>query len=380
MGNPYDEIKAMAGLWTHANPLNAPDGGMLVADNVEILREDMVTPRRGYRSMSGNLPAFTPQQIIVVGGVAYINIGNSLWYYDQPSSGWVLKQPSLPIFSVNHTVYATSGKLYVGSTTVIGVIDLATGAATQLAGRWGVTGTTDGTGDTARFTQIFGVWSDGNDVYAIDNQGATTVIRKITQAGVVTTITTATGSPRGIAGGGGFLYTPSSSSVYRSPISGGAQTAIVSGVSGGNQGDISLAGSTLYIGTATNGIYTAPVTGGTASQLSGTAAETVYGMTVDVNGNVYYQTLAGSLKRRDASSGAVSTIAAVGFLTFVGALTYAPETLIGATPTASISGGSLKRFFLGSGQSQAFYMAFDGPITGRPPYVTALSGVVRGPT
>ncbi|MGH7945142.1 MAG: immunoglobulin domain-containing protein [Opitutaceae bacterium] len=69
-----------------------------------------------------------------------------------------------------------------------------TGTVTTLAGiSNGITGSTDGTGSAARFNTLYGVAVDGSgNVYVADTSNKT--IRKITPAGVVTTLAGLTGS------------------------------------------------------------------------------------------------------------------------------------------------------------------------------------------
>jgi len=84
------------------------------------------------------------------------------------------------------------------------------GQVTTIAGKTGVTGTADGCGAAARFNWLAGITIDprGN-LYVVDN-GAS-VIRKITPAGMVTTLAAKFGSPGGADGSGAVtgLVTPS---------------------------------------------------------------------------------------------------------------------------------------------------------------------------
>jgi sugar lactone lactonase YvrE len=86
-----------------------------------------------------------------------------------------------------------SGNLYVsdnGNNTIRKIA--ADGTVSTLAGTAGASGTTDGTGSAARFTALDGIVLDAaGNLFVIDNQFGTeaVAIRKITPAGVVTTLT-----------------------------------------------------------------------------------------------------------------------------------------------------------------------------------------------
>lgn len=84
-----------------------------------------------------------------------------------------------------------SGNLYVADTQNYTVRKIApSGMVTTLAGTPGASGSTDGTGAAARFSFLKGIAVDGSgNVYAVDNSA----IRKITPAGVVTTLAGASG-------------------------------------------------------------------------------------------------------------------------------------------------------------------------------------------
>ena len=79
-----------------------------------------------------------------------------------------------------------SGLIYVADGSTIRRIDSG-GAVTTLAGLAGNPGSADGTGSAARFYSLVGVATDGaGNVYATDLGNST--VRKITPAGVVTTV------------------------------------------------------------------------------------------------------------------------------------------------------------------------------------------------
>jgi len=81
----------------------------------------------------------------------------------------------------------TDGKnLFVAGNRTVRKIVIATGVVTTLAGNVSIAGSTDGTGDTARFAAPAGITSDGTHLYVTDNNR---IIRKITIAtSAVTTL------------------------------------------------------------------------------------------------------------------------------------------------------------------------------------------------
>jgi sugar lactone lactonase YvrE len=177
----FDEIRRMRGLYTHSNPLTAPDGAMLVADNAEIPAEDICQPRRGYKDHSSNLPDFKPQQLFTFGGVLYAHVDGGIWYHD--GTNWVRKRGAFgaKLGTPSAMWLDTSANvLYVADTgsDVIYSISLTTGRRTVFAGRYGVPGTADGVGDTARFDTPTGICGDGaGNLYVSDSANFT--IRKI---------------------------------------------------------------------------------------------------------------------------------------------------------------------------------------------------------
>lgn len=76
------------------------------------------------------------------------------------------------------------------------------GVVTTLAGLHGAGGTTDGTGSAARFNIPWAICFDGTDLYVADNDR----IRKVTLAGVVTTLATGFNKVNGVCFDGTDLY------------------------------------------------------------------------------------------------------------------------------------------------------------------------------
>lgn len=98
--------------------------------------------------------------------------------------------------------FDTLGNLYVADTSnhTIRKISSASGVVTTVtfAGLSGYSGSADGTGPLARFNTPFGVATDGaNNVYVADTNNNS--IRKITPAGVVSTLAAGLNGPRGVA-------------------------------------------------------------------------------------------------------------------------------------------------------------------------------------
>jgi sugar lactone lactonase YvrE len=166
------------------------------------------------------------------------------------------------------------------------------GAVTTLAGSPGTVGSTDGTGSAARFERPYGIAADstGNVYVACLNglNGLIGTIRKITPAGVVTTLAGAAAgflSPSGIvADGSGNLFVTDSyyNTIRKITLSTGAITT-VAGKSG------------------TSGFLDAQGTAAIFFKPSGVA--------VDGAGNLYVTDNQYSLIRKVTPAGAVTTIA-----------------------------------------------------------------------
>jgi sugar lactone lactonase YvrE len=120
----------------------------------------------------------------------------------------------------------TSGNVYVADQGNLTIRKIAPdGTVTLFAGLAGASGTADGKGNRARFTQPTAITIDGNgDLYVIDNLS----IRKVTMDGTVSTLTTLSfgnfgldvqNTPAGIAADGdGNLFVTSGVDTRRIPI------------------------------------------------------------------------------------------------------------------------------------------------------------------
>lgn len=191
----------------------------------------------------------------------------------------------------------SSGNLYMP--TLYDVLNVITpsGAVSELAGGPGIDGYLDGTGSAARFNYPTGVVLDSaNNVYIADTGNST--IRKVTPAGVVTTVAGVPGT-HGAADGSGTsatFYIPQALALD----------------SGGN----------LYVLDAGNNNIRKITPGGTVSTLAGTAGITgsadgtgaaasfnnPVAMAIDAKGNLFVADSNNNAIRKITPAGVVSTV------------------------------------------------------------------------
>jgi DNA-binding beta-propeller fold protein YncE len=109
---------------------------------------------------------------------------------------------STAIIGVALDSYVNPTKLYVtnADNQTLQVVDLATNAVTTLAGLTNTAGTADGTGSVARFYEPFGIALSGTDFYVADTNNHT--LRKLTTAGVVSTVAGTAGTYGSVDGTG----------------------------------------------------------------------------------------------------------------------------------------------------------------------------------
>ncbi len=172
------------------------------------------------------------------------------------------------------------------------------GVVTTLAGAAGVQGSSDGSGASARFSGLAGVAVDGaGNVYVADTDNRT--IRKVSPGGSVATLA-------GSAGMGGSTDATGAAARFAEP-----------------RGIAVDAGGTLYVadygahtirkisaaGTVTTLAGSAPAAGSTDG--SGSAARFYFpsGVTVDNLGNVYVADTSNNTIRKITASGSVTTLA-----------------------------------------------------------------------
>ncbi len=250
------------------------------------------------------------------------------------------------------------GNLYVAERDnhTIRKIVIATGVVTTLAGTAGFSGSADGTGAAARFDQIYGITADvSGNVYVADTDNHT--IRKITPAGVVTTLAGTVGSPGSTDGTGAaaqffhpfgitidasgnlFVVDSTNHTIRQIVIATGAVTTLAGTAgSGGStngtgaaarfqwpRGIVSDGAGTLYVADTANytirqiviatGVVTTPL--GTAGSLGtadgiGAAAQFEYpaGIALDGLGNLYVaDTDNHTIRRIVIATGVVTSLA-----------------------------------------------------------------------
>lgn len=181
-------IKAL-GLNTQPNEHGAPEGSLAVCENMEITRDGVAQLSVGFEDFSTNLPPAQVSQLLSFGGTTYAFTDDGIWYYDTATSTWQRKTGNFgSSLSQPRDVCHLGGHLYIGGPKhVIYDINLSTGTRTILAGRFGVSGSTDASGDAARFNSPFGITTNGVDLFVCDSANFT--IRRIVIAtGAVTTI------------------------------------------------------------------------------------------------------------------------------------------------------------------------------------------------
>ena len=196
---------------------------------------------------------------------------------------------------------ATPTKLVVANADnqTIQTLTLSTNAVATLAGTANTAGTADGTGTAAKFYEPFGITLSGSDYFVADTYNHT--IRKLTSAGVVTTIagtagtagsTDGTGSaalfygPKSLVSDGTNLYITDTSnhSIRQVVIGTGVTTTLAgyAGTSGTTDGTgsaarfyapfgVTIQGVNLYVTDTANHTIRKVTTGGVATTLAGTA-------------------------------------------------------------------------------------------------------------
>lgn len=178
---------------------------------------------------------------------------------------------------------------------------IGTGATTTLAGG-GSAGAVDGTGSSARFSAPFGVAYDGTHIYLTDTGNQT--VRKITSAGVVTTLA-------GTSGAAGVTDATGTTAKFNTP------TGLV------YFNDPSLGGVLFVADSSNHTIRKIVIASGVVTTLAGSAGasgsadgtgsaarfNTPIGLTVDNAGNLYvsdqnYK----KIRKVVVSTGAVTTL------------------------------------------------------------------------
>jgi len=196
----------------------------------------------------------------------------------------------------------TAGNVYVADSMNSTVRKIAAGGiVTTLAGTARRGGNTDGTGAAARFDQPFGIAVDANgNVYVSDATANT--IRKITAAGVVSTLA-------GLAGSAGSTDGTGTSARFVVPYGVAVDTTgTVFVVDHGNH--------TIRRITSAGVVTTLAGTAGSAGSTDGSGAAARFrypsGVAVDRNGNVFVADTDNHLIRQITPAGEVTTVGGAG--------------------------------------------------------------------
>jgi sugar lactone lactonase YvrE len=198
----------------------------------------------------------------------------------------------------------SAGNVYVadvGNSTIRKITPAR--VVTTLAGTAGLTGSTDGTGAAARFGSPIGVAIDSaGNVYVADHNST---IRKITPAGVVTTLA-------GTAGAQGSTDGTGAAARFRIP--GGVAVD-----SAGNVHVADTANNTIRKITRAGAVTTLAGTAGVEGSIDGTRAAARFdrptGVAADGAGNVYVADNDNSTIRKITPAGSVTTLAGAAGLT-----------------------------------------------------------------
>lgn len=234
----------------------------------------------------------------------------------------------------------SSGTLYVADTNNQTIRKISpAGLVSTLAGMAGVEGSADGIGSAARFQYPLGICLDaGGNVYVADTDNQT--IRKITPAGIVSTIAGLSGTgghddgigtaarflyPYGIAvDDGGTLYVADTSNrSIRKIAPNGAVTKFVQlngapyGLALDHEGNLFATCSDHTVQKITPAAVATTVAGlsnqagNTDGNGSAARFNTPFGIVIDGSGTLYVTDLRNATLRRITSAGDVSTIAGI---------------------------------------------------------------------
>lgn len=197
--------------------------------------------------------------------------------------------------------YTTPTKLYVANADkqIIQTVDLASNVVTTFAGVAGTSGSTDAAGASAKFSEPYGISLVGTDLFVADTLNHS--IRKMTSAGVVTTLAGTSGtygstdgtgtaalfnSPKSLAGDATYLYV---ADTYNQLI---RKITISSGYTATFAGYAGATGTTDGAGSAARFSYP-------------------FGVAMDTAGNLFVTDAGNHTIRKITSAGVVSTFAGV---------------------------------------------------------------------
>jgi len=193
----------------------------------------------------------------------------------------------------------SSGNLYVADSAACVILKVSSsGTVSTLAGSSGSSGSTDDTGTAARFNQPGGIIADtSGNVYVADTGNAT--IRKITTAGVVTTLAGSTSS-RGTRDGSG------TAAWFSSPTGLAVDTAATVYVA-------DTGAATVRKITASGAVSTVAGMASVRGEADGTGTAALFNypgdVAVDTSGNLFVADTYNDTIRKITSSGVVSTLA-----------------------------------------------------------------------
>lgn len=187
-------------------------------------------------SMNSTVRKITPARVVTT----FAGSGRSRGATDGTGSAARFSQPFGVAVDGAGTVYVTDSQVNtIRKITAAGVV-------TTLAGQSGSSGSTDGTGTAARFTVPYGITVDSTGtLYVVDHGNHT--IRKVTSSGVVTTLA-------GTAGSSGSTNGSGASARFNYP----------SGITVGRDG-------TVYVADTDNQIIRAVTASGEVTTVGGTA-------------------------------------------------------------------------------------------------------------
>lgn len=207
---------------------------------------------------------------ITTGGVVTTLAGSgTLGYLDGTGLNAQFYSPQAAVADANGNIYvADYGNNMIRKITAAGVV-------TTLAGS-GTAGYADGTGTGSAFKSPRGLTIDASGNLYVADMG-NNLIRKITSAGVVTTIAGYTT--------GGYVDSTGTAAAFKNP----------SGIT------IDAAGANLYVADQGNhAIRKIVISSGLVTTLAGTATQTATlnspnGITIDTSGNIYFVDTAGRI-------------------------------------------------------------------------------------
>jgi len=248
---------------------------------------------------------------LVLGGTTYRGVFSRQW--DEDNQIWVQTFSALSGGGV-----AVWGSM-VAITTPPAVLTVAT-----LAGQAGVSGSADGSGSSARFFSPADVAADSaGNLYVADTGNNS--IRRITAAGVVSTVATGFNHPSGIAvdGSGNLYVADTDNNSVRKVSAAGAVTTLASGFNGPSGIAVDSAGN-VYVADTLNHVVKSITPAGAVAVVAGQAGVSgsadgtgpaarffgPQGLALDGSGNLYVaDTNNDTIRRIVLASGAVTTVA-----------------------------------------------------------------------